>query len=426
MSPAEISVSHSRWFLSCYFFLTIMCFLVFGQASAEKKLKFVALVFRHGDRSPIETYPKDKYQEDSWPDGFGQLTELGMEQHYELGKYLRKRYSGFLNETYSRNEAYVRSTDMDRTLMSAQANLAGLYPPVGRQIWNKNLTWRPIPIHTVPLSEDNLLHMPLKNCPQYEKLQEETIASKECQSLLDPYKDFINSLQNDTGFSSKELNEEHKWWKVSDALFCERVHNYTLPDWASKDVLDKLFQLSDIGISTLYGVYKQHEKSRLQGGVLVGSILKNITHAATEPSSNLKLIMYSAHDTTVAALQMALNVSNGKLAPYAACHIFELYEADDGKYTIEMYYRNDSTVDPYLLTLPGCSPSCPLTMFTDLTSSIIVDDWKKECGVKEDGDKSSGAVIRLAIAVAFLSLAVLGLLIFYCRQRKKLLNYETV
>ncbi|CAJ0940493.1 unnamed protein product [Ranitomeya imitator] len=83
---------------------------------------------------------------------------------------------------------YVRSTDKDRTLMSAQANLAGLYTPVGRQIWNKNLTWRPIPVHTVPLSEDNLLFMPLKNCPQYKKLEAETYASKECQSLLDPYK----------------------------------------------------------------------------------------------------------------------------------------------------------------------------------------------------------------------------------------------
>ncbi|KAM3928064.1 prostatic acid phosphatase [Leptodactylus fuscus] len=424
MSPGE-HVSRTRCFLLHYFFLTI-CFLVFGQTNAEKELKFAVVIFRHGDRSPIMTYPKDKYQEDSWPDGFEQLTEIGMEQQYELGKYLRTRYSGFLNDTYSRNEVYVRSTDMDRTLMSAQANLAGLYPPVGRQIWNKNIAWKPIPVHTVPLNEDKLLSFPLKNCPQYNKLRKDTYLSKEFYNLIKPYKEFINSLQNDTGYSVKDLNEGYKWWIVYDALLCEQIHNYTLPNWATKDVMEKLSQLSDMGFSTLFDVYKHHEKSRLQGGVLVGSILKSFTNATTNPASKLKLIMYSGHDTTLAALHMALNVSNGKNAPYAACHIFELYKGDDGEYTIEMYYRNDSSVKPYLITLPGCSSSCPLTKFTELTSSIIAEDWEKECGADVDSNKSSGPVVGLIIAVVFLSIAVLVLLTLCCRYRKKTLNYDTV
>ncbi|XP_040288877.1 lysosomal acid phosphatase-like isoform X2 [Bufo bufo] len=310
--------------------------------------------------------------------------------------------------------------------MSAQANLAGLYPPVGRQIWNKNITWQPIPVHTVPLSEDKLISMPLQNCPLYNKLQTETYASKEYHDLVDPYKDFINSLQNDTGYSSQELNDIYTLWLIHDALLCEQIHNYTLPDWATKDVMDQLSLLSDIGMSTKYGVYKHHEKSRLQGGVLVSSILKNITHAATTPSIKLKLIMYSAHDTTIVALQMALNVFNGKSLPYAACHIFELYKADNGEYTVEMYYQNDSLVDPYLVALPGCSSSCPLAKFTELTSSIIAEDWEKECEADVEGVKSSGTVFGLTIAVVILSVAFLGLLILHCYWRKKSRNYESV
>ena len=63
-------------------------------------------------------------------------------------------------------EIVVRSTDVDRTLMSAMSNLAGLYPPAGYWKWNADLAWQPIPVHTVPQVEDMLLSSHA-TCPRY-------------------------------------------------------------------------------------------------------------------------------------------------------------------------------------------------------------------------------------------------------------------
>ncbi|XP_032189039.1 prostatic acid phosphatase isoform X2 [Mustela erminea] len=345
------------------------------QGVVAKELKFVTLVFRHGDRSPIETFPNDPIKESSWPQGFGQLTQLGMEQHYELGQYIRKRYRKFLNESYKPEQVYIQSTDIDRTLMSAMANLAGLFPPEGVSIWNPSLPWQPIPVHTVSLSEDRLLYLPFRDCPRFKELKEETLKSTEFQERLHPYKDFIETLPTFTGYHTEDLFG--MWTKVYDPLFCESIHNFTLPSWATEDTMIKLKKLSELSILSIYGIHKQKEKSRLQGGVLVSEILKNM-NSATQPSNHRKLVMYSAHDTTVSGLQMALDVYNGILPPYASCHIMELY-LEKGEYFVEMYYRNETQHEPYPLTLPGCIPSCPLTEFTKLVAPVIPQDWSTEC-----------------------------------------------
>ncbi|XP_059246910.1 prostatic acid phosphatase isoform X1 [Mustela nigripes] len=369
-----------------------------------KELKFVTLVFRHGDRSPIETFPNDPIKESSWPQGFGQLTQLGMEQHYELGQYIRKRYRKFLNESYKPEQVYIQSTDIDRTLMSAMVNLAGLFPPEGVSIWNPSLPWQPIPVHTVSLSEDRLLYLPFRDCPRFKELKEETLKSTEFQKRLHPYKNFIETLPTFTGYHTEDLFG--MWTKVYDPLFCESIHNFTLPSWATEDTMFKLKKLSELSILSIYGIHKQKEKSRLQGGVLVSEILTNM-NSATQPSNHRKLVMYSAHDTTVSGLQMALDVYNGILPPYASCHIMELY-LEKGEYFVEMYYRNETQHEPYPLTLPGCIPSCPLTEFTKLVAPVIPQDWSTECMTT-----SKDQVLRVVLAVAFcLVSGVLVVLLF--------------
>ncbi|KAF5920627.1 hypothetical protein HPG69_011207 [Diceros bicornis minor] len=404
-----------------------------------RSLRFVTLVYRHGDRSPVNTYPKDPYQEDKWPQGFGQLTKEGMLQHWELGHALRQRYHGFLNASYHRQEVYVRSTDFDRTLMSAEANLAGLFPPSGMQRFNPNISWQPIPVHTVPVAEEKLLKFPLGPCPRYEQLQNETRQTPEYQNESVQNTQFLDMVANETGLTDLTLETV---WNVYDTLFCEvsplrvpgvtsltpqqaqQTHGLILPAWASPQTMQRLRRLKDFSFRFLFGIYEQAEKARLQGGVLLAQIRKNLTLMATA-SQLPKLLAYSAHDTTLVALQMALDVYNGEQAPYASCHIFELYQDDNGNFSVEMYFRNESNKVPWPLILPGCPHRCPLQDFLRLTEPVVPKDWEQECRLASS-PADTEVIVALAVCGSILFLLIVLLLTVLFRMQAQPPGYRHI
>ncbi|XP_061571344.1 prostatic acid phosphatase-like [Cololabis saira] len=350
---------------------------VLGPAAAERRLEYVTVLFRHGDRSPIKTYPTNPNTESSWPQGLGQLSQEGMRQHFQLGQFLRTRYQNFLNESYDRHEIHVRSTDYDRTLMSAASTLAGLYPPSGRQVFMPGLKWQPVPIHTVSRREEKLLLYPMKHCPLYSQLMNETRSSEEYVNVTENYEDLFKLLRNKTRSDTSDLLMMSYLY---DTLYCESLHNLPAPDWVTPAIIEDLKFIKDYVFQSLFGGYKRLEKSRLQGGVLLGEIVKNLSKMAVpSPKRRFKMMMLSSHDTAVAALQSSLDVYNGLTPPYAACQMIELHTDDDGSAWVSMFYRNDSSVPPYQLQLPGCSLDCPLEDFVRITKPSISEDRDKEC-----------------------------------------------
>ena len=96
------------------------------------------------------------------------LSQRGKDQQYQLGEFFRNRYNGFLDSEYKMKEIHVLSSDTDRTLMSAEANLAGLYPRKPfltesggdgisqRRAAGSKLDIQLVPIHVKPKSTDNV------------------------------------------------------------------------------------------------------------------------------------------------------------------------------------------------------------------------------------------------------------------------------
>jgi len=183
----------------CLAMLTIlsMAFAVALQADlVAGELHMVIEFTRHGDRTPIWTFPTLNQTVHEWWQGWGQLTPTGVKQHYELGKLMRKTYGpagvGLLSSEYKRNEVWVRSTDIDRTLMSAEAQMAGLFPPgTAKETSSSSFPtpqyglpygWQAVPVHTVPV-EDDLLLIPWKGCRSFTKAMEERKTTPEWMSV---------------------------------------------------------------------------------------------------------------------------------------------------------------------------------------------------------------------------------------------------
>jgi len=86
-----------------------------------------------------------------------------------------------LNTFYDKNEVFVRSTDFDRTLMSAYSLLSSLYPPNDYQAWNSRVAWQPIAVHTTDVSNDMIFYG--RNCPRVTQLKDEVKGSDEFKKI---------------------------------------------------------------------------------------------------------------------------------------------------------------------------------------------------------------------------------------------------
>lgn len=97
---------------------------------ALSKRLFVYEHFRHGARGPCDGLDENNldYLKIKW-DTLGELSPIGMRMHYLLGYRNKLRYKDFLSEQYDPREMLIISTDVNRTIHSAIANLQGMYPP---------------------------------------------------------------------------------------------------------------------------------------------------------------------------------------------------------------------------------------------------------------------------------------------------------
>ncbi|XP_060533766.1 prostatic acid phosphatase-like [Cylas formicarius] len=334
-------------------------------------LQGVAVLFRHGDRSPMDTWPNDPYYGNStlWPDGYGQLNNKGKRRHFELGKWFRNRYDGFLPSRYNSSDIYVRSTDVDRTLMSAECNLAGLYSPQDDQVWDVDIGWQPVPVHTVTYDSDNVLAFGAP-CPKHDLLEEQLKASDEIQEILNEHKDTLDAIGAASGYGDMDLR---KVSKIFSTVTIYRGFNLTLPGW-TEDYWPQIQELAAIK-------FKLHtytpEMARLRTGLFFRYLVDYFRRV--EGGEGTKFLMLSAHDDTIADVTNAMGTYMDAVPEFASSVLWEVRAGDDRVY-VSVYFKNSTAF--VQLKVYDCDLNCGLDDFEDVMASILVDDdqqWTDEC-----------------------------------------------
>ena len=266
-----------------------------------------------------QRFDLDKSQKTSvW---MGQLTEKGVLQLQDLGRYLRSRYVNefcYLSPIYKASydqscKLFVKSTNYKRTIFSADSLLNGLYDD--KQRFNGDR----IPIHIDQENEYFLYTNP--KCKKYYRNFFASF-SKLTKTIPDEIKRIDERLTRFYGIGGV---------KLVNALNIRLKTNTDLPlmNIINRNEMEKFVNYF---VDIAYNVFAKENMLRMSNGVLLGKLLNSFENDRD------KFVINSGHDFTLAGLLWCLLRhcqdkdildKHHSWPDYADSLIFEVWEYDN-------------------------------------------------------------------------------------------------
>ena len=402
-------------FTCIFFFLSIVniCAQPF-----EDQPDQVIILFRHGSRGPTtNTY------DPSWPSYLlAELTPTGMRQQFTLGTQLREEYS-YLVPEYDPDNFYVRSTDLNRTIMSAESFLLGFFPfGSGPNISNLNseldippynisdtlksnieslesvaepFNYIPIPIHVIELAQDYLLYsFDSEACPLAPTMKASAQQSEEqiqFQILMNSTLNEIINMTNDTTFNFQNLG---KFWET---MHCDIYAGKQIPS-KYVDILSNSDLWRNLSFIHNYMYFDANAGSQKQVQLFSMNYFNEMMGSISNFSQGLQtpnLLVYSASDTTMVPLLTALNITNTDclmsnflnqtnisscVAPdFAAQLIVEFYNNSDPNQSEIAVYYNDYLQNICSTANGRCSMNGFFEVLNTITQYKEFDYYVQQC-----------------------------------------------
>ena len=374
-----------------YFIFLIIISLSSLQAQQNQKLRWAFEIFRHGARTPYSGMTSDfedcfgaKWQ------GLKELTGVGLRQHFLVGYRNRLKY---VNETqlikgeYDPREVFIISTDSNRTIMSANAQVQGLYPPgTGPTLYdNQTISAVPpidmnkemieerdklnndalpnrmnvIPVHSFFNADHFIQLQDKKVCPTtknyYKKNQEREEVVSFLNNMTIKYgKALKDALVHEEDKKEDVLKDYTKAYYIFDTIISSYTEGVDLPNiggYSEEELLNDSFKFFEYDLVG-NGIDNDKDICLYSMSPIFDRLLKWMNLKIEKDISNdefytaydlPKFVMFSAHDSTCGAFMGFMHevFKTPIRYPYFATNInLELYRKETGDNIIkkEDYY----------------------------------------------------------------------------------------
>ena len=343
----------------------------YSHTNNEANLYFVFTSFRHGARKSYVKYDvfKNKIED---PDA---LTSYGQKQHLEIGKKYRKRYFNFLhldNKNFDKEQIYIRSSLFPRTVISTKKQIEGLF--------NNNHTINDSNIDYIIDGANDFNLYNFKNISEKIKI---LIYLRSCGlrdlNAIDYNETFIKTIIPlfNNCFGKLEDDNVYRFCDNTISAFFEYSYNNQKNNSIGKcgyKTAEKLYNFCNDFLNSYRG---WSESSAYVFYIFFKDLFKYMKDAI-DGTSNLKMMMFGGHDSTMAPLMNffdGLNIINRTEYPHYAFNIvFELRKYLDEFY-LEIYYND---VLKYNETLTNFKNILNNSKYNKLTNFCGTPTWEKK------------------------------------------------
>ena len=408
------------------------------------KVIFVFEIFRHGARSPSFMDENDiDLCGEQW-NGIQELTNSGLRQQYLLGHYIRNKYPDLINyEKYNPKDIEVKATIKNRTIMSARAQLNGIfnnskikiknpeklnigkpYYLINNNIINKNnISFYPneypeeIPIHIIDF-EEKLDYLEKNNqCPIIYKLRNKNKNRKEFKSFLQKYNQTFGehllnyyNITNNTDYFTIFDNVN----QLSSNALCQQFDNRNIKLFGNNQEKLKLFynlsqEFMNLKMIFFYANDETNDLAYASSSILIRKILLYMERIINDINNNIndspKLVLFSSHDSTLSSLQGIINILfqiEIKPPNFAASYIFELNK-ENNEYHVNIIFNN--------IIVKAIN-------FTYFKDKIKNDSWTfkktgKICGfIKNKSNYNEYIWLMITVISSEINSVIIGIIIF--------------